>query len=230
MRQALGICAVTAITLAFCALASAQAGGTEPKPKPGDYPVQARVGNVDLSAAYLVHTLPAESTNFLVPYYLVVEIAVYPPKSQAVAVAAGQFRLRINKKTELLPDTPETVAMSLKYPDYERHRGLQPQVGLGPVILGGPQQPVGRFPGDNRPDIGRGPTPPRTQDDKPVDTDRPPPQTAPEAAVTLAFPDGPCRRPVSGYLYFKYEGKAKSIKSLELIWQPGQEPVAVKIF
>ncbi len=175
------------------ALASCAWAATTPKPKPGDYPVQARVGDIDIAAAYLVHTLPGESTNFVVPDYLVVEIAIYPPKSQAVAASAAQFRLRVNKKKELPADAPQMVAMSLKYPDSEGHKGLEPQVELGPVILGR-TQPTERFPGDQRPNIGQVPKPPKVERD-------PPPQTADEAAVTLAFPDCPCQRPVSGYLY-----------------------------
>ncbi len=217
---------MSAIVLACCALGSAQ---TAPKPKPGDYPAHTRSGDVEISAEYLVHTLPAASTNFLVPGYLVVEIAIYPPKSQAVAVAAGQFRLRMNKKRELFPDTPEMVAMSLKYPDIGGHKGLDTEVGVGPVILGR-TQPTERFPGDPGPNIGRGPSPPKAPDDKPTDVDRPPAQTAAEAAVALAFPGGTCQRPVSGYLYFQYDGKAKSVKSLELIWERGQEQTTVKLF
>jgi hypothetical protein len=211
-----------AIALASCALA-----GTMPKPKPGDYPVQARVGDVDIAAAYLVHTLPSENTNVLVPDYLVLEIAIYPPKSQPVAVEAGQFRLRVNGKKELLPDTPEMVAMSLKYPGSEGRTGFETQVG--PVILG-PTQPVERFPGDQRPNIGQGPRPPTAPVDQPTDADRPPQPTAPEAAVAAAFPDGPCQRPVSGYVYFRYDGKMRSIKSLDLIWQRGEKQTSIRLF
>ena len=203
------------------ALVSCAWAGTAPKPKPGDYPVQARVGDIDIAAAYLVHTLPAESTNFLVPDYLVVEIAIYPPKSQAVAASAGQFRLRVNKKKEVLADTAEMVAMSLKYPHWEGHK-IEPQVGVGPVILGR-EQPSERFPGDPRPNIGQGPKPTKVGVD-------PPAQTAAEAAVALAFPDCPCQRAVSGYLYFRYDGRVKSIKSLELIWEQGEKQATIRLF
>jgi hypothetical protein len=221
MLRAFGMCA---IALASCALA-----GTAPKTKPGDYPVQARVGDVEIAAAYLVHTLPAEGANFLVPDYLVVEIAIYPPKSEAVAVAAGQFRLRMNGKKEASADTPEMVAMSLKYPDWEGRHGPEPQVALGPVILGR-TQPGERFPGDPGPNIGQGPKPPTVPMDQPRDANRPPPQTAAEAAVALAFPDCPCLRPVSGYLYFRYDGKVKSIRSLDLIWQRGEQQATIRLF
>jgi hypothetical protein len=209
MVRAFGICAF--------ALASGAWAGTAPKPKPGDYPVQARVGDIEIAAEYLVHTLPAEGANFLVPNHLVVEIAVYPPKSPTVTVEASQFRLRVNGKRELLPETPEMVAMSLKYPDWEGHKGFDTQVGLGPVILG-------------RPGVGQGPGPPTAPVDQPANTDRPPQQTAPEAAVALAFPDGPCERPASGYVYFRYDGKMKSIKSLELLWQQGEKQTAIRLF
>jgi len=202
------------------ALASCAMAGTAPKAKPGDYPVQARMGAIDIAAAYLVHTLPAEGTNFLAPDYLVVEIAIYPPKAQAVAAAAGQFHLRVNGKKDLPADTPEMVAMSLKYPDWEGRQGMGPQIGIGPVILGG-EQPTARFPGDPRPNAG--PRPAK------VGTDAPP-QTAAEAAVAFAFPDCPCQKPVSGYVYFRYDGKMKSLKSLELVWQRGDEQATLRLF
>ena len=201
-----------ALALASCAFA-----GTAPKPKASDYPVQARVGDIDIAAAYLVHTLPAESTNFLVPDYLVVEVAIYPPKYQAVAASAGQFHLRVNGKKDVLADTPEMVAMSLKYPHLGQ-KGLQPQVGIGPVILGR-EQPNERMPGDQRPSSGKAPDP-----------DRPPPQTAAEAAIAQAFPDCPCQKAVSGYVYFRYDGRMKSIKSLELIWERGEEQSTIRLF
>ena len=210
MLRTFGMCAI--------ALASCASAGTAPKPKPGDYPVQARVGDVEIAAAYLVHTLPAEGANFLVPDYLVVEIAIYPPESEAVAVAGGQFRLRMNGKKEAFADTPEMVAMSLKYPDWEGRHGPEPQVTLGPVILG------------RRPGTGQVSRPPAAPADQPPNADRPPAQTAAEAAVVLAFPDGLCKRPVSGYLYFRYDGKLRSIKSLDLIWQRGEQQATIRLF
>ncbi len=221
MPRASGICVVA---LASCAWA-----GIEPRANPGDYPAHARVGDIEIAAEYLVHTLPGEGTNFLAAEHLVVEIAVYPPKGRAVTVATGQFRLRVNGKKELLPETPEMVAMSLKYPHWEGGRGIEPQVGLGPVILGR-TQPAERFPGDNRPGIGQGPRPPTAPVDPPANAGRQPPQTAPEAAVAGAFPDGECRRPASGYAYFRYDGKAKSIKRLELVWQHGEEQTPIRLF
>jgi hypothetical protein len=171
------------------------------------------VGDIDVAAAYLVHTLPAEGTNFLVPDYLVVEIAIYPPKAQPVAAVAGQFHLRVNGKKDVPADTPEMVAMSLKYPHWEGHKGIEPQVSVGPVILGGEQ----------RPNAGQQPRPPKVEAG-------PPAQTADEAAVALAFPDCPCQRPVSGYVYFRYDGRMKSIKSLELIWERGEERSTIRLF
>ncbi len=209
---------VSAVVMGACALIWAQPQGTTPRPKAADYPAQARAGDRDIAAEFLVHTMPAEKTSFLVPDYLVVEVAIYPPKSQLIDISASQFRLRINRKTELAADTPEMVAMSLKYPNWEEHKGLEPVVQAGPVILGR-RTPTERFPGDNRPPIGRAPKEPADKQ----------PQTADEAAVALALPPGPCNRPVSGYVYFRFDGKAKSIRSLELIWQSTQGNATIRI-
>jgi hypothetical protein len=121
------------------------------------------------------------------------------------------------------------VAASLKYPDWEEPRGIDMQGQVGPVILG-PARPVGRFPGDQRPNIGRGPAPPQAPAGYPGGVDRPPRETAAEAAVNYALPDEERKGPVSGYLYFAYRKKPKSIKSLELIWLHGEVRTAIKLF
>jgi hypothetical protein len=88
-----------AIVLGCWALGWAQQRGTTPKPKPGDYPAQARAGNVIVAAEYLVHTLPGKDINFVVPGYLVVEVALLPrnrgpSRSQTGSLSCGSTAKR----------------------------------------------------------------------------------------------------------------------------------------
>ena len=224
MPRAFEVCATL---LALCAPGWSQTYGTTPRPKPGDYPVQVRVGDTAISAEYLVHTLPGRDMSYVLPSYLVIEVAAYPPKSPPLVVWSGDFRLRINRKTELGADTPAMVAASLKHPEWEAHKGLDVQGGVGPVIFGR-TDPAPRFPGDTT--GSQGPVPPRAPVESPASVERPAPQSVAEAAVEFAYPDGPCHRPVSGYLYFPFAKKAKSIQSLELIWLHGRDETVIKLF
>jgi hypothetical protein len=220
---------VTLALAALCALGHAQSYGTTPRPKATDYPVQARAGDLVIAAEYLLHSVGTGTGAFVAPDYLVVEIAVYPAKRQPVTISSGQFTLRVNGKKEELPSQPPGfVAASLKYADWENPRGFEPMVRAGPVTVGGPQQQAPRFPGDRRAETG--PQPPRAPTNTPGGVERPVPQTAPEAVVETAFPDGECTGPVSGNLYFNYTKKPKSIKTLDLIWRHGQEQTEIKLF
>lgn len=204
------------LPLLLCGAAFAQSSGTKPKPKPEDYPARARIGDLVIAAEYLVHTLPAAKQSFIVPDYLVIEIAVYPPRGQTVQISSGMFTLRINgKKSELYAQAPGMVAASLKYSDWERRPSLE--AGAGPVILGR-RDPVGRFPGDQRDPETQRPPRPQVPDQTPGGVEREGTQTADQAAIETAFPDGPTGGPVSGYLYFAFRKKPASIKSLELIY------------
>ncbi len=46
-----------------------------------------------------------------------------------------------------------------------------------------------------------------------------PVKTASEIAVEGALPEGKNRAPVSGFLYFSYTGRNKSIKQVELLYR-----------
>lgn len=191
--------------------------------------MQVTAGELTLGAEYLVHSVSSGRQTFVLPKHLVVEVAVFPRKGQAVDLDAGQFSLRINgkKKDVLHPEAPAFVAASLKYSDWEGSRGLQTDVGLGPVTIGRPTT-AGRFPGDNREPQPRTPVP--VPDQNPAGLEKEASLTAEEAVVDAALPEGRATGPVSGHLYFPYRGKTKSLKSLELIFQRGEQQTILRLF
>jgi hypothetical protein len=83
-------------------------------------------------------------------------------------------------------------------------------MGDAGVLIGRPR-PTSRFPGDRRPDIGNPPG--RTTADSPqkeqVDYRR--------LIEDASLPEGKRMKPAAGYLYFPYDGKLKSIKTVELL-------------
>jgi hypothetical protein len=176
---------------------------------------------VALGAEYLVRSLFVRGQSFLTPDYLVVEVAVYPPKGEALEVSSGEFTVRLNGKKQLLfTQSPGFVAASLKYPDWERRRTVEVSGGVGDtgVVLGRPET-VERFPGDPRPRQTRLPAPPKVSAPQdPSGLDKPEPVRAEEAVVEVALPEGKAAGPVSGYLYFAHKGKLKSIRTLELLY------------
>jgi hypothetical protein len=163
----------------------------------------------------------------------VVEVAVFPGRLEPVEIGANTFTLRINGRKEVMfPDTPGFVAASLTYPDWEQHRQTEVQAGIGNagVTIGRPPS-VGRFPDDPTPRQTRLPPAPKAptpEDQHGIEPDSP--QTADEALAQVALPDGPATKPVTGYIFFHYRGKSKSIKSLDLVYEGRQGPVTLKLF
>jgi hypothetical protein len=194
--------------------------GTEPKPKAEEYEVSAVSKNITLGAEYMVHSFGSGGQMYLADDYLVVEVALYPPKGQTLDVKPGSFSLRLNgKKPILQPVTPATVAASLTQPDWMPSRQGQGGPfggGGGPgVILGSPVP--GQGSGGS---TGRFPTPPRAPaPGAPGGIDRREPVRAEELIVQTALPAGESRGPVSGFLYFAFKGKPKSLKSVELLYE-----------
>jgi hypothetical protein len=199
--------------------------GTTPKPKAAEYPTQGKAGELEIGAEYMVRTIFLEKTSITTDEYLVVEVALYPPRGAEIAVNAQHFNLRLNgKKDALFPQAPSFVAASIKYPDWSTRPQIA--VGAGPVIIGR-RSPVERFPGDNRDPSTRMPSPVPpvatggeggrgTRDIDPA-----------EELQRIALPEGTARGPVSGFLFFAYGGKLKSIKQVELLYRPGSGDAAV---
>ena len=169
---------------------------------------------MEIGAEYLVHGIPTQKGFYFTKEYLVVDVAVFLPVGGNSKVSDGQFRLRINHSPLTLPtDSPGTVAASLQYPDWEQRPTLTAQAG--PVVYG--PATVGRFPGDHR-DIP--PLPPTVKDPNTSGTEAPA-ATMEELLAHAAFSEHPGGKAFQGCVFFRFHGKTKSIKSLELVYVPG---------
>lgn len=211
--------AAVALTLLCAAPMLSQAptpAGTTPKPTAEGYPAQAAARNTTIGAEYMLHSFSGRGQMFTADDYLVIEVALYPARGGAVKVSTSQFALRRNgKKDPMLPQEPWFVAGSLKYADWSNPIQAEAGVGMGNagVILGRPA-PVERFPGDPTARPGRkAPRAPEATGTTKREPDKPE-----DVVVESALPEGEFHGPVSGFLYFPFKGKPKSIKSLELLY------------
>jgi hypothetical protein len=201
----------------------------EERDKSSDWPVHAELKTAGIGAEYMVRSVMHPTGNFVVRDFLVVEVAIYPAKGEALLVSQQQFTLRINgKKAAIFPQTPGMVAASAKYEDWERRPGMT--ATAGPLIFGRPRSSE-RFPGDPRPGQERLPNPPQApqpEDRTGVDKQQ---QARPEdVIVQAALPEGAISKPTRGLLYFAQRGKAESFKKIELVYSgsAGETVLALK--
>jgi len=207
--------------------ASCLYGETEHKDKATDYPIHAMAGKVAIGADYLIHSIPAGDQTFLAKDFLVVEVALFPAMAQPVSIDGNTFTLRLNgAKLPLASIPPGFVAASLKYPDWEQHPTAVASGGVGNagVTIGPPT--VARFPGDPNAShpLPRGPTAEERNG-----VERSQPDSADEVIARTALLEGQTDHPISGFLYFPYKGKIKSLKSIELIYQSKDGSVTLKL-
>jgi hypothetical protein len=199
---------------AFAAVAWAQ--GTEPKAKADDYEVHERVKRVEIGAEYMVTSVAGPGGMYVVPDHLVVEVALFPPKGEPLNVGTRDFELLVDGKT-LRPGTAQMVVAAIQRSEWRYPRGVQATAGMGndTVVLGGPTRQAPPWGGPTR----RTPTPPRAP--APEDRsglDKPEPVKVTELVVSAALPDGEFKGPVSGFLYFPFQGKASKIRAVTLVY------------
>ncbi len=201
----------------FCAALAC--ASTDPKPKAEDYEVHERVGTIAVGAEYMVHSFSGEGKTFLAEEFLVVEVALFPPKGQSVTADTGEFALRVDGKRATLPAVaPQMVVASMQRAQWQQPRGVQATAGAGDggIVIGGPRRQTPPYGQEPR----TGPRPPRAPE--PENPSGLPPAekvSAEDLVVRTAFPDGSFAGPVSGFVYFRFTGKASKIKSVDLLYR-----------
>ena len=189
-----------------------------PRAKASDYPAHVSLPGMEIGAEYLDHSIPSEKGFYIAKEYLVVDVGVFSSTREGIDIKSGQFSLRINDgKRVLVPVSPGTVAGALKYPDWENQRGGSVQAG--PVIYGTPSA-EGRFPGDP----GAPPPIPRPVEDPPDPSGigKQIPTSIDESIAAVALSEGASNRTAKGCLFFRFAGKMKSIRSLDLVYDGGE--------
>jgi hypothetical protein len=210
-------------------------GETKPREKPADYAVQANVAdNLTLTAESLARSIPVSSGVLFAEDHLVIEVAFFGPVGRRPhKFAPEDFVLLINgSKLPLLPDSPGSVAMSMRDSVFHTRPTLQASgsINNAGVLIGGRRPTIGAPDIDQR---SRGPVPPRV----PESTDRSGGVSTretldvPKAIEEAALLTCECKTPVAGLVFFPYRGKLKSIRKMVLRYtpQPGTTSVDLNL-
>jgi hypothetical protein len=200
------------------ALAAAFAGeGTAPA---GKFQAQAKAGDLTIAANFHYRGFSRGSRSYFLEKHLAVEVSLFGPKGGRAAITASQFSLRVNGKETVAPVPAGLVAFSMKWRGVDR--GVTAQAG--PVVIGGPGSEP-RFPGD-RPQV---PLPRVPPPERPGAGEAAPEETLAELLAAGALPEGDLALPVSGYLYFPYSKKTKSLRSVELLYSSPGGPAVLRL-
>jgi hypothetical protein len=202
--------------------------GTETKAKVEDYEVHVQAKDVAIGAEFMVHSYSRGEQVFIAKDFLVVEVAIFPPKGTTVEVGNGDFALRMNGKKELLDAVPPTAVLSyMQHPEWNPEReGPHATAGAGAgnigVMVGGPPVNPNPYPGTQMPSGAPIPNSPYPPVDIPRDNPggvKITPADPAQLLLQTALEEGRHHAPVSGFLFFRYRGKIGAIKSLELVYQ-----------
>jgi len=174
--------------------------GLPPRATAADYQANAAAGTVTIAAEFLGHAVPTEKGTLSTETYVVVEAGIFGQPDAGIKLSLEDFSLRINGKNDPLPSQPSgLVGKSLKDPDLEPPASASSKNKTS--VNGG-----GASPGDSNA--------PPAPFHIPIEVQRSMQQRVQKAAL----PEGERTLPVAGLLFFQYSGKAKSIRSVDLIY------------
>ena len=172
-------------------------------PKPTDYATRTKLSGIELGARYLPHGLPSDAAVYAPKKFLIVDVGVFPQTKNGLTISKSQFTLSVDGKVMLTAQTPG-AASSRESLSASRDSSSSDSA----VQLGGPPIPT---PSSNKArELESMPRRPIS-----LDTEQPP-TSAP--TIKAALPEGSTNKPVSGYLFFRFDGDPKSIRSLELTY------------
>jgi len=172
--------------------------GLPPRAAPSEYQAQAKAGAVTIAAEFAGHSVPKLEGPLNTEDFVVVETAFFGPPGAKLVLSTGDFTLRINGKKGKLDSVPfGMVTSSLKDPEW------QP-----------PEQKDADKPSKSGLSTGQGGdnTPPVIH--VPLELRRAMAQYLQKASL----PEGDRGLPQAGLIYFRYSGRVKSIRSIELIY------------
>jgi len=170
-------------------------------PKPADYGARIKAAGIEIGAKYLPHGLPSDAPVYAPKNFLVVDVGVFPQAKNGLTISKSQFTLSVDGKM-LAAQTPGAGSSraSLNSTSNDSDSAVQ---------LGGPPIPV---PSSNKARELESSMPRR-----PISLDTEESATSARSRK-VALPEGSTNKPVSGYLFFRFDGDPNSIRSLELTY------------
>ncbi|HWF09937.1 MAG TPA: hypothetical protein VG297_15825 [Bryobacteraceae bacterium] len=167
-----------------------------PRATAGDYRASAQAGKVTIAADFAGHGIPTADAVYSTEDYILVEIGIFGPSDARVNLSYKDFSLRVNGKKALLPAQPyESAFHSLKDPEWIPP---EPAASKSKTSVGGG--------GQN--------DPPAAPAKMPIGM-----QLAMERKVKMAsLAEGERPLPEAGLVFFSFNGKIESLRSIELIY------------
>jgi hypothetical protein len=192
------------LAVAFSQSASGQVAppkgmkGMPPRTNAAEYQAAAKAGDVTIAADFEGHAAATDVSTYTLEDYVSVEVALYGPADARLKLSFEDFSLRVDGKKTTLPAQPyELIFKSLKDPEWVPPAPAEGK-SKGGINSGGG---------------GEADSPP------PVVHMPPAMQRAMEQNVQNAvLPEGERALPQAGLLFFKFGGKTKGIRSLELVY------------
>jgi hypothetical protein len=185
-------------------------------PKATDYAARTRLAGIEIGAKYLPQGVPRGSGIYLDRKYLVIDVGVFPEARKSLRVSKNQFTLSVDGKVALSAQTPGAGSSSGSLTASRDSSSSD-----SAVQLGGPPIPV---PSSNKTQELESSMPRRPISLDPEESSASPP------ARKAALPESLTGKPVSGYLFFRFDGDPKSIRSLELTYTgPGGAKAKIRI-
>jgi hypothetical protein len=181
--------------------------GMPPRATPGDYPSQARIGDITIAAEFMGHSVPKPEGPLATDDYVVVETGFFGPPGGRIKLATEDFSLRINGKKPLASQPFGLVEASVKDPQWS------PPVPAESKSKGGLS--TGGADSSSTPAIVHVPFPLRR---------------AMELYIQkVSLLEGDRALPQAGLIFFQYRGKTQNIHSLELIYSGSAGKATLKL-
>lgn len=173
-------------------------------PKTTDYASRTRLAGIEIGARYLPQGVPSGSGIYPDRKFLVIDVGVFPQARKSLNISKSQFTLSVDEKITLSAQTPGAGSSSGSLTASRDSSSSD-----SAVQLGGPPIPVPS--GNNSRELeSRMPR-------RPISLD--PEQSSTSASARkAALPEGFTSQAVSGYLFYRFDGDPKSIRSLELTY------------
>jgi hypothetical protein len=217
----MGLCSArfSAALLSTALALQCLAQGTKAKENASQYYAHEQLSQGDsIGADFLGKYLPIQGGAVYSDEYVFVEVALFAPAGVKLGTKTdiewSHFKLKVNGQS-LTAQPPGMVTLEGNFPEMV----ARPQVildggaGNGQIEVGGTERKP-RFPGDDPSHTPR--SVPRASTDASDGQVAPNTPDAGGAVKAAVLPEGAHTLPVSGYLYFVFEGKLKKIKHAEL--------------
>jgi hypothetical protein len=176
--------------------------GIPPRATPGDYQAQAKAATVTVAAEFKGHFVPTPDGLLSTDDFVVVEVGLFGPPDARLKMSFEDFSLRLNGQKKVLPSQSDVVVFkSVKDPEWEPpDKDKEEKAGKTSMSSGGRGAPA---------DVG---PPPVVHPPLPL-------QRSWEHRVEKAsLMEGERPLPQAGLIFFKYGGKTKNLRSIELIY------------